>query len=122
MLRNVNPGLGDKDLLNIFLDDQIAKLFAPFGVREEVIVAEEHHIGRHGLQLFDHRLDRSFRVAPLLAERIETEGAELALERTSPRGQDRVKGVAAESNTVFHQAIIVSSKGPVRKRDTREVR
>ena len=122
MLRNVNPGLGNKDLLDLVLDDQVAKLFAPLRVGEEVIVAEEHDIGRHRLQFFDDRFDRSFRVVPLLAERIETEGAELAVERTSPRGQYRVEGVAAESNAVFHQTIIVSSQGPVRKRNTREVR
>ena len=85
MLRDVNPGLGHEDLLDPVLDNQIAKLFAPLGVREEVVIAEEHDIGRHRLQFFDDRFDRPFRVAPLLPERIETECAELAFERTSPR-------------------------------------
>ena len=101
MPRDVNPGLDNKDLLDLVLDNQIAKLFAPLRVREEVVIAEEHDIGRNRLQFFDDRFDRSFRVAPLLPERIETECAELAFERTSPRCQYRVERVAAESNTVF---------------------
>ena len=122
MLRDVNPGLGNKDLLDLVLDNQIAKLFAPLRVCEKVVIAEEHDIGRNRLQFFNDRFDRSFRVAPLLAERIETECAELAFERTSPCCQYRVERVAAESNTVFNHVIIVFSQGPVRKWNTRDVR
>jgi len=122
MLRYVNPGMDTKDLFDLVLDNQVAKLFAPLRVGEEVVVAEEHHIGRHRLQFLDHRFDRSFRVTPFLAERIEAEGAELAFERASPRGQDGVEGVTAQSKAVFHQAVRVSSQGPVRKGNATEVR
>jgi len=40
MFRNVNPGLDNKDFLDLVFDNQIAKLFAPFGAREEVVIAE----------------------------------------------------------------------------------
>ena len=85
MLRDVNPGLDHKDLLDLVLDNQIAKLFASLRVREEVVIAEEHDIGLNCLQFFDDRFDRSFRVASLLPQRIETECTKLAFKRTSPR-------------------------------------
>ena len=49
MPRDVNPGLGNKDLLDLVLDNQIAKLFAPLRVCEEVVIAEEYNIGRNRL-------------------------------------------------------------------------
>ena len=49
MSRDVNPGLGNKDLLDLVLDNQIAKLFAPHCVCEEVVIAEEYNIGRNRL-------------------------------------------------------------------------
>ena len=58
---------------------------------------------------FDDRFERSFGVTPLLPKGIETECAELAFERTSPRCQECVERVAAESNTVFNKAISVLS-------------
>ena len=122
MPRDVDPGLGNKDLLDLVLDNQVAQLFAPLRVREEVVVADEHDIGGNRLQFFDDRFDRSFRVAPLLPQRIEAECAELAFERTSPRCHYRVEGEAAETNAVLSQAIIVPSQGPVGKRDARDVR
>ncbi len=91
---HINPGLDNKGLLDLVLDDQIAKLFAPLGVREEIVIAEEHDIGRNRLEFFDDRFDWSFGVASLLAKRVETERAELAFERASPRCQYRVERVA----------------------------
>jgi len=49
MFRNVNPGLDNKSFLDLVFDNQIANLFAPFRVREEVVIAEKHHIGRNRL-------------------------------------------------------------------------
>jgi hypothetical protein len=85
MPRDVNPGLDNKDLLDLVFDNQIAELFAPFRIREEVVIAEEHHIGLNRLQFFDDRFNGSLRVAPLLPKGIETECAELAFKWTSPR-------------------------------------
>ncbi len=53
MPRDVNPGLSNKDFLDLVFDDQIAKLFASLRVCEEVVIAEEHDIGCNHLQLFD---------------------------------------------------------------------
>jgi len=44
----------------------------------EAAADEEHDVGGHRFELLDDRFDRALRVAPLLAERIEAEGAELA--------------------------------------------
>ena len=122
MLRDVNPGLGNKDLLDLVLDNQIAKLFAPIRVREKVVVADEDDIGRNRLQFFDDRFDRPFRVVPLLPERIETEGAEFTFERTSPCTQHGIECVAADSHAVHDGAIVARPQGPVRKRKMRDVR
>src|SRR4030042_102795 len=122
ILRHINSGLDGKDLLDLVLDNQIAKLFAPPGIGEEVIIAEQHKISLNRLQFLDNRFERPFRVAPLLPERIETERAELAFERTSPSCQYRVEGTVAESNAVLNPVIIVPSQGSVRKRDMRNVR
>ena len=122
MLCDVNPGLDNKDLLDLVLDNQVAKLFAPLRIREEVVIAEEHDIGRNRPQFFDDRFERSFRVTPLLPKGIETECAELAFEGTPPRCQYRVERVAGESNAVLSKAIIVPSQRPVREWDTRDVR
>jgi len=107
---DVNPGLDDKGLINLVLDDQIAELFASFQVREEIVIAEEYDISGNRLQFVNYGFDRSFRVASLLPEWIETERAELAFERASPRGQDRVERVAAESHAVLGQVVVVPSQ------------
>ncbi len=109
MPRDVNPGLYHKDLLDLILDHQITELFAPLRIREEIVIAEEHDICLNRLQFFDDRIEWSFRVTPPLPERIETERTELAFERTSPRCQYRIEGMAAESNTLFNPAIIMLS-------------
>ena len=113
---DVNPGLDDKGLINLVLDDQIAELFASFQVREEIVIADEYDVGGNRLQFVNDGFDRSFRVASLLPEWIETERAELAFERASPRRQDRVERVAAESHAVLGQVVVVPSQGPIRKR------
>ena len=110
MLRDVNPGLDDKSLLDIALDNQITKFFTPVRICEEVIVANEHDIGLNRFQLFNYRFDGPFRVAPLLSERIETEGAEFAFEWTSSCGQYRIECVVADSNSLHKGPIVVLSK------------
>ncbi len=67
---HINPGLDNKGLLDVVLDNQIAKLFAPLGVGEEIVIAEEHDIGRNRLEFFNDRFDRSFGVASPLAKRV----------------------------------------------------
>ena len=71
---------------------------ARLGFVNEIVVAEEHDVGRDRLQLLDDRFERPLRVLPLLAQRIEAERAELALERAAPRRQDRIERVTAEPN------------------------
>jgi hypothetical protein len=113
--------LDHKGLLDLVFDNQIANLFAPLRVRKEVVIAEKHHISRNRLQFFDDRFDGSFRIAPLLPERIETERAEFTFEGTPPRGQYGVECVAAESNTMFNHGIIMLSQGAIRKWNMRNV-
>jgi len=57
MPRDVDPGLGNKDLLDLVLDNQVAQLFAPLRVRKEVVIADEHDIGGNRLQFFYDRFD-----------------------------------------------------------------
>ena len=83
MLRDVNSCLDNKGLSNIVLDDEVAKLLAPFGICKEVVIAEKHDVGRDGLQFFNYRFDRPFCVASFLPERVETESTELTFERAS---------------------------------------
>ena len=122
MPRDVNPGLDNKDLLDLVLDNQIAELFAPLRVREEVVIAEEHDIGRDRLQFFNDRFDRPLRIVSLLSERIHAECAELAFEWTPSCCQYRVERLPAEPNTILNPVIIVLSQGPVGKRNTCDVR
>ena len=84
MLRDVNSGLDNKRFLDTVLDDQVTKLLAPFWVCKEVIIAEEHGVGRDRFQFFNDRLDRPFSVASFLPERIQTERTELTFERAAP--------------------------------------
>ena len=107
---DVNPGLDDKGFINLVLDDQIAELFASFQVCEEIVIADEHDVSGNRLQFVNDGFDRSFRVASLLPEWIETECAELAFERASPCRQDRVERVAAESHAVLGQIVAVPSQ------------
>jgi hypothetical protein len=122
VLGHVNAGLNDKRLLDPILDNQIAETLAPLGIGEKVIVAEEHNAGLDRFQLFNDRFDGPFRVAPLLSEGIETEGAEFAFEWTSPRRQDRVERLAAQSNALLKKAILLSSQRPVRKWELGDIR
>ena len=97
----VNSGLDSEDLLNIVLDNQIAKLFASLEIGEDIVVTEHYDVGGNRLEFFDDRLNGAFRVAALLAERVKAERAELAFEWASPRGQDGVERVPAESSTAL---------------------
>ncbi len=117
MPRDVDAGLDDERLADPVLDDQVAQLLGPAGIREEVVVAEEHDVGRDRLELLDDRFDRPLRVLPLLPERIEAERAELALERAAPRCQDRVERVTAEPDAVLSASSTraVAETGPDRR-------
>ena len=121
MPRHVNPRLDNKGLLDIVFDNQVAKSFAPLRVCEEVVIAEEHNIGRDRLQFFNDRLDRPFRIVSLLSERIHAECAELAFEWTPSRCQHRIERLPAESNAILNAVIIVLSQRPVGKRNTCDV-
>ena len=44
MFGNINARLHSKGLLDLVLNNQIAEPFAPFGVCEEVVIAEEYEI------------------------------------------------------------------------------
>ena len=118
---DVDPGLDDKGLVNLVLDNQVAELFASLEVREEVVIADEHDVGGDRLQFVNDGFDRSFRIASLLPKGIETEGAELAFERASPRRQDGVERVTAQPHAMLSQIVVVPSQGPVGKRKTRDV-
>ena len=98
---NVNSGLDSKDLLDIVLDNQIAKLFAPLDIGEDIVVAEHYGVGGDRLEFFDDRLEGAFCVAALLTKRVEAERAELAFEWAPPGGQDSVARVPAEPNTAL---------------------
>ena len=102
-------------LLDLVLDDQVAKSLAPLWVCEKVVIAEEHDVGRDRLQFFNDRLERPFSVAPFLPERIETERAELAFERAASCCQYRVERVPAQTNTLLSHVIIMPSQRPVGK-------
>ena len=85
---------------------------------QEIVITEKHKIGLNRFQFFNNRIERPFRIASFLPERIETERAKLALERTSPGCQYRVEGTTAESNVLLNKVIIVPSQGAVGKRNT----
>ena len=118
---NVNPGLDSEDFPDIVLDNQIAKLFASLEIGEDIVVAEHYDVGGNHLEFFDDRLKGAFRVAALLAERVEAERAELAFVWAAPGGQDGIERVPAESSTALGPAVIVCPQRPVGKRNVREV-
>jgi hypothetical protein len=121
-LGDVDPRLDDELLLDPVFDDQVAELLGPLGIGEQVVVAEEHDVRRDGLELLDHRLERTFCVFALLAERIETERAEFALERAPAGRQDGVECVAAEPDAVLRPVIIMASQRAVGEYEMRQVR
>ena len=122
VLGDVDPGLDHERLANPVGDDQVAQLLGPLRIRGKIVVAEEHDIGRDRLELLDHRFDRPLGVFPLLAEGIETERAELALERAAPRRQDRIERAPAEPNAVATPEVVVPAQGAIGKGDVLQAR
>ncbi len=121
MLGDIDAGLDDENLLDVVFDDQIAELLAALEVREHVVVAEEHDIGGDALELLDDGFDRPLRVFPFLPERVETEGAELALERAAPRREHRVERLPAQPTAPLQPVVVVPAQRPVRIGNMREV-
>jgi hypothetical protein len=52
---DVDSGLDDEFLLDPVGDDQVAQLLGAPGVREQIVIAEQHHVGSHGLEFLDDR-------------------------------------------------------------------